>query len=171
MQSQEQSPKRLWSSWIAGSLCIAAVVLFWDVGNEGFYGLSLVVCPLWFLISAAKNAIWRPGWRTAIPRVSMPLLTFAIAFGNGNLQWKISDANAQRVIKACEEFRVANGRYPSKLDELVPKYLSSVPPAKYCLFGNFWYVNSQGHPMLWWNRYGFYRRIYTFDEKRWSNLD
>ena len=172
MQSQKQSPKHLWSSWIAGSLCIAAAVLFWDVGNEGFYGLSLLVCPLWFLISAAKNAIWRPGWRIAIPRLSMPLLTFAIAFGNGNLQWRISDANAQRVIKACEEFRVANGRYPGNLDELVPKYLSSVPPAKYCLAeGNFRYHNSDGHCSLAWTRFGFYRRYYNFDEKRWGNYD
>ena len=101
----------------------------------------------------------------------MPLLTFAIAFGNGNLQWKISDANAERVIKACDEFRVANGRYPNKLDDLVPKYLPSVPPAKYCMMGSFLYVNSDGHAMLWWTRYGFYRRIYDFDEKRWSNLD
>ena len=101
----------------------------------------------------------------------MPLLTFAIAFGNGNLQWKISDSNAERVIEACEEFQVANGRYPDNLDELVPKYLSSVPSPKYCLVSAFFYVNSQGHPMLWWTRYGFYRRIYTFDEKRWSNLD
>ena len=172
MQSQEPSSKRLWSSWIAGSLCIAAVVLFWDVGNEGCYILSLVVCPLWFLISFFKNVIQRPGWRIAIPRLSMPLLTFAIAFGNGNLQWKISDANAERVIKACDEFRVANGRYPGNLDELVPKYLSSVPPAKYCLIrGNFWYVNRDGYCVLWWTRYGFYRRFYNFDEKRWSNLD
>lgn len=101
----------------------------------------------------------------------MPLLTFAVAMSNGTLQWKISDVNAQRVIKACEEFRVVNGRYPSKLDELVPKYLTSVPPAKYCMGGNFWYVNSDDLCMLWWSRYGFYRRIYHFDEKRWSNLD
>ena len=101
----------------------------------------------------------------------MPLLTLAIAVGNGNLQWRISDANAEQVIKVCEEFRVANGRYPRELDELVPKYLSSIPPAKYCLDGRFWYFNSEGHCSLMWVRYGFYRRIYDFDEKRWGNVD
>jgi hypothetical protein len=64
-----------------------------------------------------------------------------------------------------------NGRHPSKLDELVPKYLTSVPPAKHCMMGVFSYRNSDGHCTLWWTRYGFYRRIYNFDEKRWSNLD
>jgi hypothetical protein len=174
MQSQEQSSRRRWPSVIAaikGSLGIAAAVLFWDVANEGCYGFSLLICPPWFLISFVKNIMQRSGWAIALLRVSMPLLTFAIAFGNGNLQWKVSDANAQRVITACEEFRVVNGRHPSELDELVPKYLTSVPPAKHCMMGVFSYRNSDGHCTLWWTRYGFYRRIYDFDEKRWSNLD
>jgi hypothetical protein len=175
VQSQEPSPQRRRSgtlSAIKGSLVMAAVVLFWDVGIEGFWGFSLLICPPWFLISIVKNIVQRPGWGIATLRISMPLLTFAIAYGNGNLQWKISDVHAQQLIKACEEFQVANGRYPNKLDELVPKYLSSVPPAKYCVMGEFLYVNSKDGPcMLWWTRYGFYRRIYDFDEKRWGNVD
>lgn len=94
---------------IKGSLWIAAGVLFWDVGCEGFYTLSLLICPLWFLISFGKNIIWRPGWGIAVLRISLPFLTLAITMSNGNLQWSISDANAERVIKACEEFRVVNG--------------------------------------------------------------
>jgi hypothetical protein len=175
MESQELGTERRQRGVIAaikGSLLIAAALLFWDVGNEGFYTFSIIICPPWFLISVVKNVTQPPGWRIAAFRVSMPLLTFAIALGNGNLQWKISDAHAEQVIKACEEFRVANGRYPNRLDDLVPKYLNSVPPAKYCMFmGDFFYVNSGGHCMLWWTRYGFYRRIYDFGDKRWSNLD
>ena len=174
MESKEPISTRRWRrviTAIRGSLLIAATVLFWDVGIEGSYILSLVVCPLWFLISFIKNVIQRPGWGIAVLRVSMPLLTLAIAIGNGSLQWKISDVNAERVIKACEEFRVVNERYPSNLEELVPKYLTSVPPAKHCMMGKFWYVNSGDSCMLWWSRYGFYRRIYRFHEKRWSNLD
>jgi hypothetical protein len=175
MESQDPSSQRRHRggiSAIRGSLLIAAAVLFLDVGNEGCWGLSLLICPPWFLISVAKNLTQRPGWRIAAIRVLMPLLTFAITFGNGNLQWKISDMHAQQVIKACGEYRVVNGRYPSKLDDLVPKYLPSIPPAKYCLTGGtFLYVNSDGHAMLWWTRYGFYRRIYDFDEKRWGNVD
>jgi hypothetical protein len=157
---------------IKGSLLLAAGILFWDVGNEGFYTFSLLICPLWFLISLVKNVIWRPGWGIAIFRIAMPVLALVIAVNNAHLQWKISDANAQRVIKACDEFRVANGRYPKKLDELVPKYFPSIPPAKYCcLFGHFNYWNYDGRCTLWWTRYGFYRRFYDLNEKRWSNLD
>ncbi|MGA2617078.1 MAG: hypothetical protein ABSF26_05655 [Thermoguttaceae bacterium] len=156
---------------IRGSLWLAAGVLFWDVGCEGCYILSILICPFWFLVSFVKNVVWRPGWRIALLRISMPFLTFGIAMGNGRLQWKLSDANAERVIKACDEFNNANGRYPRKLDELVPKYLPSVPPAKYCLLEKFWYFNSDGHCSLMWSRYGFYRRFYNFDEKRWGNID
>ena len=61
---------------------------------EGCYIFSLLVCPLWLLISFVKNAIWRPGWGIAILRIAMPVLTLAIAMLNGDLQWKVSDANA-----------------------------------------------------------------------------
>jgi hypothetical protein len=155
-----------------GSFLIAAGLLLWDAGFEGCYVFSMLVCPLWLLTSIVKNAIWRPGWGIAALRVGMPLLTLGIAVGNGNFQWKISDAHAEQVIKACDEFRVANGRYPNKLEELVPEYLTSVPPAKYCMWwDNFYYVNSGDVCMLWWTRYGFYRRTYNFHEKRWGNVD
>jgi hypothetical protein len=169
---EDEATKQGTLSAIKGSLLMTAVVLFWDVANEGFWGFSLLFCPPWLLISVVKSIVQRPGWGIAVLRTSMPLLTFAIAFGNGNLQWKISDVHAQQVIEACEEYQFANRRYPNELDDLVPKYLASVPPAKYCLMGNFVYVNSDNGPcMLWWTRYGFYRRIYDFREKRWGNVD
>lgn len=168
-----QEARRRWPniSAVKGSLWLAAVVLLWDVGIEGFYGLSLLICPLWFFISFCKNIIWRPGWGLAVFRVAMPVLTLAITVNNAHFQWNVSDTNAERVIKACDEFHLANGRYPKTLDELVPKFLSSVPPAKYCLLGKFWYFNFEGHCGLMWSRYGFYRRTYDFDTKRWGNLD
>ena len=158
-------------SAIKGSLWIAAGVLFWDVGMEGCYTLSLLICPLWLLVSLCKNAIWRPGWGIAVFRIAMPVLTLAIAVTNAQFQWRLSDRNAERVIKACEEFRLANGRYPETLDKLVPEFLLSVPPAKYCVSGNFRYFNCRDHCRLWWSRYGFYRRTYNFDTKEWGNLD
>jgi hypothetical protein len=170
MLSQEPLPPKVITA-INGSLLVG--LLLYDVALDGCYTLSFTICPLWFLISSIKNVIMRPGWQIAILRMSMPLLTLGIAMSTGCLQWMISDANADRVIKACEEFRIVNGQYPKQLDELVPKYLPSVPPAKYCCMGKFFYCNLDGHDccLLWWSRYGFYRRIYHFDEKRWGNLD
>jgi hypothetical protein len=158
-------------SAIRGSLLIAAGVLFWDLALEGFYMFSLLICPFWFLVSVVKNIIMRPGWGLAILRMLLPELTLGIAIINGNMQWNISNTHAEQIIKACDEFRVANGRYPHDLDELVPEYFTSIPPAKYCITGRFIYFNFDDHCILWWTRYGFYRRIYRFDDKEWHNLD
>ena len=70
----------------------------------------------------------------------MPALTLALVLTNNAVQSRIAEANAAKIVKACEEFHAANGKYPKTLGELVPKYLSSVPHAKYCLvFGEFLY--------------------------------
>jgi len=168
-----QEGRCCWSSVSAvkGSLWLAAGVLLWDVGIEGFYGFALLACPVWFLISLCKNVISRPGWGIGVFRIAMPVLTLVIAVSNADFQWRVSDRNAGRVIEACEDFRSENGRYPETLDELVPEYFSSVPPAKHCMLGRFWYFNFEGDCRLMWSRYGYYRRIYDFDTKRWSNLD
>ena len=172
MESQEINTKCRWFTIIKRRLWITAGLLFWDVVIEGFYAMSMIFCPLWFLISLIKSLIRRPGWRIAVIRLSMPILTLAIAVANGNLQWKISDLHAEKVIKACEDFHTDNGRYPTTLDELVPKYLSSVPHAKYCMMGNFMYICAgDEYSMLIWSRFGFYRQIYNFGKKQWSNLD
>lgn len=174
MDAKQASSTRRWRGVIAeikGSLAFAGALLLWDIGYDGFYVFSFLICPLWFLITVIKDILRRPGWGIAALRLSIPLLTLAIAMGNGKLQWRISDANAGRVIKACEEFRDVNGRYPDRLEELVPEYLASVPPAKHCLTGKFFYTGSGDQRLLMWARYGFYRRIYSFYEKRWNNLD
>jgi len=173
MESQDTHPRPRWPNIgpVKGSLWLAAAVLFWDVGMEGCYIFAMLICPLWLLVTFFKNTVWDPGREIAIARISLPVLTLAIAVANGEVQWKVSDANARRVISACEEFQSANGRYPQKLEELVPAYLPSVPRAKYCHGGIFFYSNLGDHCSLWWTRYGFYRRIYNFKERRWSNLD
>jgi hypothetical protein len=157
---------------VKGSLLLAAFVLLYDVGFEGCYLWSLLVCPLWFLISLVKNTIRPIGAGVAILRISIPAVTLAIAMANGRLQWEMSNVNAERVVKACEAFQSANGRFPNTLDELVPLYLSSVPPAKHCLMGDFKYFNFKGGScILIWTRYGFYRRHYDFDRKTWGNIE
>jgi len=54
----------------------------------------------------------------------------------------------------------------------VPRYMPSIPRAKYCLMlGEFLYINN-GHPILVWYvvpPYG--RKIYDLSEQRWNYLD
>ena len=163
----EGKRRRIWPSLLG-----AGILLLFDVVFEGSYLLSILACPVWFLMSVVKNVIVRPGWRLALSRVAIPVLTLGIVLANTALQWKIADANGEQVAKACEDFHAASGHYPKTLDELVPRYLPSAPRAKYCLRGEFLYVNLDGQDvLLGWHKIGFCRKIYDFQTKEWHHLD
>lgn len=158
---------------IKRSLVCAALLIAWDVVLSGSFLMSILICPIWFLLSCVRGVLRRPGWRVGLSRVLMPILTLALALGNATLQSKIARANAQRIITASERYHAANGRYPGKLVDLVPQYLASVPRAKYALmFGDFWYVSApNSHAIMWVALPPFGRPIYTFEDRRWSYLD
>lgn len=149
------------------------MVLYFDVGLDGSYLCSLFVCPIWIFVSVIRSLIKKPGWPLALLRIAIPVVTFGISDANMTLQWKIGNENGDRIVAACEEFHAAQGRYPKTLDDLVPQYLPSVPPAKYCLGwdGNFHYTNSDDRPFLWWSMIGFYTKNYSFELKRWGHTD
>lgn len=158
---------------IKGSIAAVAVLLTWDGALFASYLMSGLFCPIWFLLSLLKNAIERPGWGLALVRVAIPALTLGIVWANNAVQIGVAEANAWRVVTACMTFHAANGRFPEKLDELVPQYLISVPRAKYCLGppGRFYYHNF-GSPKLYWQVVPpYYRKIYNFDTRSWSYLD
>jgi len=164
---------KMWSHrGIKVSIGGALILLAWDVALSGSFGLSFLVCPIWFLVSILKNAFQRSGWRLALLRIAVPPLTLGLVLANNALQLKIAETNAPRVVAACEEFHAANGKFPKTLDELVPRYMPSVPRAKYCLiYGKFVYFN-YGKPMLLWHvvpPYG--RRIYDFEKQQWNCIN
>ena len=150
----------------------ALVLLALDAAFSGSYLMSILFCPMWFWVSILKNAIQCPGWRLALLRMAIPAVTLGLVLANDEVQYRIGKANAPRIIAACEEFHAANGTFPKTLDELVPRYIPSVPRAKYCLmWGDFVYFN-YGTPMLvWYVVPPFGRKIYDFEEGRWSYLD
>ena len=163
----------VWShSGIRVSIGTAIVLLAWDAVFTGSFLMSLIFSPIWILISVLKNTIQRPGWKIALLRIAVPVLTLVLVLANNAVQFKIGEVNAPHVIAACEEFHTANGKFPETLDELVPRYMPSVPRAKYCLlYGEFLYMD-YGHPMLvWYVVPPFGRKIYDFEQQRWNYID
>jgi hypothetical protein len=162
---------------IRGSLGSAAALLFWDVAFTGSFLMSWLFCPIWILVSLFRSAIHRPGWRLALVRVGIPILTLLVVRGNDAVQRRIAEANALRVVAACEAYHADNGRFPRKLDDLVPRYLDSVPVARYCLGSSsaFWYTGTAretDYPLLFWQVVPpYYRKIYSFERRSWSYLD
>ncbi len=159
---------------IGVSLGAAALLLAWDAGFSGSFLMSWIFCPIWFLLSLLKNAIQRPGWGLTLSRAAIPVLTLGLVMANDAFQLTVAEANAPRVVAACEQYRAANGRFPKDLNELVPEYLHSVPRAKYCLghWGQFVYFYNQGNPMLvWYVVPPHYRRIYIFETRKWRYME
>jgi hypothetical protein len=154
------------------SIGSALLLLAWDVGLVGSFGMSFFICPIWFLVSVVKNAIKRPGWLLGFFRVAIPALTLGTVLANNAAQYRVAGANAPRIVKACEAFHVDNGTFPRSLDELVPRYMQSIPRAKYCaIYGEFIYLN-YGSPMLiWYAVPPFGRMVYSFNERRWNYID
>lgn len=165
----------LWSHrGVRVSIGSALVLLAWDAVFSGSYLMSLIFCPIWFSISLLKNVIQRPGWGLALLRIAIPALTLGLAWANDAVQIRVAEANAPRVVAACEEYHAANGSFPKTLDELVPQYMPSVPRAKYGLgpWSQFVYFYNQGKPMLvWYVVPPYYRRIYDFETRRWSDIE
>jgi hypothetical protein len=93
-----------------------------------------------------KSAIHRPGWGLALARIFIPALTFLFVKANNAFQLKVAEANAQRIMAACEKYHAANGRFPRRLHELVPEYMNFVPVVKYCLGSGFSYASSCSPP-------------------------
>ena len=155
------------------SVGMALVVVAWDAGFSGSFLLSFCICTIWFLVSVLKNVFQRPGWTLGLFRIAVPALTLGLVLANNAVQYKIAEANAARIVAACENFELANGKFPQALDDLVPRYVQSIPRAKYCLaFGEFRYWNLDGrHSLVWYAVPPFGRRIYDFEERRWNYID
>jgi hypothetical protein len=170
------SPLR-WPQVIAASkasLFCAAALLCLDVVLHGSYLFSILICPIWFLACIVRNSIWQPGRAIALFRVAVPALTLGIVLANTAIQWTIAEGNAAHIIKACDDFHAANGRYPKTLNELVPRFLNSIPRAKYSLMdGEFTYYcdKESGHCILWWCKIPFGKEVYGFESKRWRYID
>ena len=158
------------------SLMAAMLLVAVDVVISGSFLFSYLACPIWFLLSVVKNVIQRPGWRIALFRIAVPALTLGSVLVNNVVQWKIAEVNAERIIRACDDFHAANGRYPHTLDELVPQHLGSIPRAKYCLFqGELVYcsLDKEGSCcFFWWYKVPpFGKELYSFEDRRWDYLD
>jgi hypothetical protein len=157
------------------SIGAAAIMLTLDVGLSGSIVWSSIFCPIWIPASLVNSAIHRPGWRLALARILIPALTFWLVRANDAFERRVAEANGQRIVAACEEFYAANGRFPKKLNELVPKYMNSVPVAKYCLgpASSFFYASSSpGNAILAWEIVSpHYRRVYNFETRSWSYVD
>jgi hypothetical protein len=159
---------------IKRSVVGAAVLLAGDaVIGGGTFMTSMIICTFWFLVSLVRNLNKRLGWAIALVRIGIPASILGLVLANNHFQLQVADARAQRVIAACVAYQTANGKFPEKLNELVPKYMPFIPSARYCPgpWSQFRYYNGENPSLFWYIFPPFDRKIYNFNTRSWSYMN
>jgi hypothetical protein len=85
----------------------------------------------------------------------------------------IARERAEKLIVAVEQFYAKQGRYPERLEELVPVIIPAIPRAKYVMMADkFGYsVSGSRHSLGYVVVPPFGRRIYTFEDRKWTDVN
>jgi hypothetical protein len=123
---------------------------------------------LWGLVRGRRDLL-----RRAALNAGMCVLLGAATLGALRAHAFTAQTRAARVIGACRSYEAKHGRLPEQLRDLVPEFLPSVPRAKYTyMFGEFSYFASPGsHALQYVALPPFGRRLYHFEQDRWSTRD
>lgn len=173
---------------LIGSIILAIVLIVCHVAVWGGFLLSgflCLICLVWFLLAIARALIWRKGWRLAIARILIPVVTLALVIGIPSPPEGIPD-DVELIIQACERYRAKNGMYPRTLDVLVPEYLKSEdlkslsPDFQYSVHGDFYprkvycfYYPEfrEEHTLMYTDIPPFHTRYYDFESASWGGFD
>ena len=158
---------------------VGTLVYLFDGWVLGQGALSLLVGAIAMLVAIAKGlaALLGKRSRAAAVQLAVALLwvsTMALTIVTVRFQASHAQARAETLVSACKAYKATNGVYPERLQDLVPRYLPSVPRAKYTLgFGEFLYHRSaHDEAMLMYTSIPpFLRTFYDFEKERWSTLD
>jgi hypothetical protein len=157
-----------------------AVLFLFDLGFAGQGLLSLLVAGIGLGL-LASGALWtavRGGQsllvRSRAVRAGLYLLLGIAAVAGIQFHTATARHHAAQVIEACRAYQARHGVLPARLEELVPEFLAAVPRAKYTLqWGAFTYRTSEqkSHTLMYVALPPFGRRLYHFEEARWSQVD
>lgn len=148
--------------------------------GQGFFSLLAAVVGLLLLLPAGLWATLRRqgGWaRSRLLRAGLYLALGAATIAALRLHGATARANADTVIAACQRYRAAHGRFPERLEDLVPGQLASVPPAKHTwIWGEFSYwstgtAEAPAHSLVYVAVPPFGRRVYQLELGTWGRLD
>jgi|GEM_PF-2036969 len=167
------------------TLLLAGTLFLFDgwIGGQGFLSLTVLYLGGPLLVIRALLAWREPALlrrRFASAGIYAVAALAAIALVRHDQAG--AHARAEQVIAACEAFKAANGAYPRKLDELTPKFLPAIPPARqvgmttkkftYLITGpNEFEKGTNVHVLIYQVIPPVGRAYYVFEEKRWGFYD
>jgi hypothetical protein len=158
----------------AGILALLLIGVDCFLFNQG--AIALLVAA-WLVVIALPLALIRKryaGVRLLRLRDVGILLAGAVVVIPINMfQNQVARERATTLIAAVNAYHEKEGAWPATLETLVPRYIESVPRAKYAiLFGDFRYRASAGATWLEYTSLPpFGRPVYNFEKQRWNYLD
>jgi hypothetical protein len=152
--------------------------LTWGMSDAFVFGqgfISVILCivgVLYFPLRAI--AVRQDGARfklrlskAAISSVAGFAALGTIVYGN-----VIARERAEKLVVAVEQFYAKHSRYPERLEELVPVFIPAIPRAKYVMIADrFSYsVSGSRHSLMYVVVPPYGRRIYTFEDRKWTDV-
>jgi hypothetical protein len=161
-----------WRTWLAASILVL-VDGFW-LGQGGLSALVLlwqavVGLPRWMLTHDPGLKAFR--LRRMV--IYVCVATAAVAFMA--LDIHVAAQRAQTVVQALKIYNAQHGRYPERLEDLVPGTLPALPRARLALSSDTYYfrIDKEGKmPKFGYTVVApFGRMMYDFEALRWNALD
>ena len=81
------------------------------------------------------------------------------------INWKVATTRAGPIIAAANQFKSERGRYPSSLNDLIPRYIPAIPPANHFVGRRFGY--SADPPSLYFAVMFHGVASYDFQSQKW----
>jgi len=160
-----------WTKWIR-PIGLSLLLIFLDVlGVFAFLvGVFLILVYLPRSLLAKKYTACR---KERLTRFAVYLAAVGVVLSLMPINKRVSQERAERIIAAVENYKAANGKYPDRLDQLVPQFMAEIPAKARITFGDIgfrYYAGSdpESHTLLYVVMPPFGRRTYNFETKTWG---
>lgn len=158
--------------WIRPVLLALLLVAFDDAGAFAVLGGAYLL--LFYLPLSLLRRKYRGHRRERFARLAIYAAAVASSLTLAAFNDRVAEERAARIVAAVEAYAAVHGRYPERLEELVPRFLPAIPAkAKYALLDRgFQYRTSPGQHILMYTTMAPYgRRYFTFETGRWQTID
>ncbi|PIS47025.1 MAG: hypothetical protein COT17_05580 [Elusimicrobia bacterium CG08_land_8_20_14_0_20_51_18] len=151
-------------------LALALFLLDAFMINRGVLSFLTAALASFHVVSGSIGSLFREKTEPFRPvRSVLFMAAAAVVILSNHLNDKMARARAMEIAGACEKFRAAEGRYPGRLEELVPDFLPEIPLAKYTLLNNKFRYSGGNIEYLAMPPSG--RRYYSLEEKKWKRVN
>lgn len=144
--------------------------------NQGIISILTGVVIISVFVILTVVALIRRNKKLAMNRLAVIVIYILMIFAvSASIKFlnQLALSRANILIKACNDYNVKYEKFPDKLEELVPKFIPSIPSAKPVYFEpQFNYYSEKGnHTISYVVIPPFYRAFYCLEKGTWSYLD